>query len=102
MRSGALAGPPAHHAMNRRDRALFQDLGEEGLVLLVELGRHARRSNVGWIVILGSLGKPTKLAARVVRPHLNRSAPGKRPSVCHLESFLRLICEYRKVRHSAN
>src|ERR1700736_4631886 len=31
----------------------------------------------------------TKLLARKVRPHRNRSPHGKRPSVCHLESCCR-------------
>ena len=39
--------------------------------------------------VLRSLGKPANLARRIVRPHRNSLAHGKRPSVCHLESFCR-------------
>src|SRR5947208_13720843 len=38
-----IARPPAHHAMDRRDRTLLYDSGEKGLVPGVELGRHSRR-----------------------------------------------------------
>ncbi len=37
-----IACPPAHHAVDRGNWALFHDSGEKGPVLLVELGRHAR------------------------------------------------------------
>jgi len=39
--------------------------------------------------ILHPRRKPTKLLARIVRSHRNRSPHGKRPSVCHLESLPR-------------
>src|SRR5262249_5390137 len=38
--------PPAHHAMDRSDRALLYDSGEKGLMNSVELGRHPRRRNI--------------------------------------------------------
>src|SRR5262249_5136602 len=38
--------PPAHHAMDRRDRTLIYDSGEKGLVPGVELGRHSRRRDI--------------------------------------------------------
>src|SRR5262249_35092565 len=41
-----IAGPPAHHAMDRRDRTLIYDPGEKGLVPGVELGRHSRRRDI--------------------------------------------------------
>src|SRR5437868_13479508 len=34
-----IARPPAHHAMDRSDRALLYDAGEKGLMNSVELGR---------------------------------------------------------------
>ena len=41
-----IAGPPAHHAVDRRDRALVYDPAEKGFVHVVELGRCARRRDV--------------------------------------------------------
>src|SRR5262245_1388769 len=41
-----IARPPAHHAMDRRDRTLIYDSGEKGLVPGVELGRHSRRRDI--------------------------------------------------------
>src|SRR6516225_11688211 len=41
-----IARPPAHHAMDRSDRALLYDSGERGLMYSVELGRHSRRRNI--------------------------------------------------------
>src|SRR5262249_20189881 len=41
-----IARPPAHHAMDRRDRTLLYDSGEKGLVPGVELGRHPRRGDI--------------------------------------------------------
>src|SRR2546430_2185832 len=41
-----IARPPAHHAMDRSDRALLYDAGEKGLMNSVELGRHPRRRNI--------------------------------------------------------
>src|SRR5262245_28467845 len=41
-----IARPPAHHAMDRSDRALLYEAGEKGLVRGVELGRHPRRRNI--------------------------------------------------------
>src|SRR5262249_35045269 len=41
-----IARPPAHHAMDRRDRTLLYDSGEKGLVPGVELGRHSRRRDI--------------------------------------------------------
>src|SRR5262249_39586983 len=41
-----IARPPAHHAMDRRDRTLLYDAGEKGLVPGVELGRHSRRRDI--------------------------------------------------------
>src|SRR5262249_16965654 len=38
--------PPAHHAMDRSDRALLYDAGEKGLMCGVELGRHPRRRSI--------------------------------------------------------
>src|SRR2546425_12019835 len=38
-----IARPPAHHAMDRRDRTLLYESGEKGLVPGVELARHSRR-----------------------------------------------------------
>src|SRR5258708_40246564 len=40
------ARPPAHHAMDRSDRALLYDAGEKGRMNSVELGRHPRRRNI--------------------------------------------------------
>src|SRR4030095_9190937 len=37
-----IARPPAHHAMDHRDRTLLYDSGEKGLVPGVELGRNSR------------------------------------------------------------
>jgi hypothetical protein len=37
-----IAGTPAHHAMDRRNRALVHDPSKKSLVPVVELGRHAR------------------------------------------------------------
>src|SRR5262249_2586088 len=42
----AISRPPAHHAMDRSDRALLYDAGEKGLMNSVELGRHRRRRNI--------------------------------------------------------
>ena len=41
-----IAGPPAHHAVGRRDWALVHDSAEKGFVHVVELGRRARRRDV--------------------------------------------------------
>jgi hypothetical protein len=41
-----IARPPAHYAMDRRDRTLFYDSAEKGLVPGVELGRHSRRRDI--------------------------------------------------------
>src|SRR5215831_2630765 len=41
-----IARPPAHHAMDRRDRTLIYDSGEKGLAPGVELGRHSRRRDI--------------------------------------------------------
>ncbi len=41
-----IARPPAHYAMDGRDRALVHDPGEESLVLVPELGGPARRGDV--------------------------------------------------------
>ena len=41
-----IARPPAHHAMDRRDRTLFHDSSEKGLVHGVELGRHSWRRDI--------------------------------------------------------
>src|SRR5262249_2225049 len=41
-----IARPPAHHAMDRRYRALLYDAGEKGLMYRVELGRHPWRRNI--------------------------------------------------------
>src|SRR5262249_2058369 len=41
-----IARPPAHHAMDRSDRALLYDSGEKGLVHGVELRRHSWRRNI--------------------------------------------------------
>ena len=39
--------------------------------------------------ILHPLRNPPNITARIVRPHHNASPHGKRPSVCHLETFYR-------------
>jgi hypothetical protein len=36
-----IAGSPAHHTVDRRDRAIFHNPGEKGFVRLVQLGRRA-------------------------------------------------------------
>src|SRR5262249_19525768 len=41
-----IARPPAHHAMDRSDRALLYDAGKKGLMYSVELGRHPWRRNI--------------------------------------------------------
>ena len=41
-----IAGPPPHHAVDRRDRAFLHEPGEERPVYGIELGRNARRRNV--------------------------------------------------------
>jgi len=41
-----IAGSPAHDPVDRRDRSLFHNPGEKGPVLVIELGRHARRRRV--------------------------------------------------------
>src|SRR6266576_187371 len=46
-----IARPPAHHAMDRRDRTLLYDSGEKGLVPGVELGRHSRRRDTDETVL---------------------------------------------------
>ena len=54
-----IAGPPAHHAVDRRDRALVYDPAEKGFVHVVELGRCARRRDV-------QFGNPQKSPNRSV------------------------------------
>ena len=41
-----IARPPAHHAVDRRDRAFFHDAGKKSPVRSVELGRHTWGRNV--------------------------------------------------------
>jgi hypothetical protein len=41
-----IAGPPPHHAVDRRNRPFLHDTGQKGSVRGVELGRHAWRRNV--------------------------------------------------------
>ena len=41
-----IAGPPAHHAVDRRDRAFVHEPAEKGFVRVVELGRRAWRRDV--------------------------------------------------------
>src|SRR5262249_40052709 len=43
-----IARPPAHHAMDRSDRALLYDPGEKGLMYSVELGRTASLNPDRW------------------------------------------------------
>src|SRR5262249_16263341 len=49
--------------------------------------------------ILRPLSKPANLASRIVRPHRNGLAHGKRPSVSHLESLLPSFRNPRRVSH---
>jgi hypothetical protein len=127
-----IAGPPAHNAIDRRDRACLHEAGEKRLMLVGQLAWRARRRLVDETVrpllvepddpipqrltvhaadlrclfsraavqhrcdrkqstrlrrILHPLRNPPNIAVRIVRPHRNSSPHGKRPSVCHLESF---------------
>ena len=60
--------------------------------------RRNRKQSTRLRRILHPLRNSPNVAARIVRPHHNGSPHGKRPSVCHLESFYRRFGNPKRVR----
>src|SRR4029450_9735251 len=67
-----IAGPPAHHAMNRLDRPLVDETSEKLFVLGVEFARCARRRLVaqtfGTLIVEPDHPVPKRLALHAAEP----------------------------------